>query len=86
MLEIEINSVNDNPIVDADKDEILHGGNFYGGHVAFAMDGLKTAVANVADLLDRQMALLCTGKKRWPAIGDALQRHGVSADQRCLHG
>jgi histidine ammonia-lyase len=36
----------------------MHGGHFYGGHVAFAMDALKTAVANVADLLDRQMALL----------------------------
>ena len=59
VIETEINSVNDNPIVDADADEILHGGNFYGGHIAFAADGLKTAVANVADLLDRQMAMLC---------------------------
>ena len=37
---------------------MLHGGHFYGGHIAFAMDGLKNAVANVADLLDRQLALL----------------------------
>ena len=59
LLRTEVNSVNDNPIVDADNDEMLHGGNFYGGHVALVMDGLKTAVANVADLLDRQMALLC---------------------------
>ena len=41
------------------RGEILHGGNFYGGHVGFAMDALKTLVANVADLLDRQLALLC---------------------------
>jgi histidine ammonia-lyase len=59
VLEVELNSVNDNPIVDAERDEILHGGNFYGGHVALVMDGLKSAVANVADLLDRQLALLC---------------------------
>ena len=59
VIETEINSVNDNPIVDAEADEILHGGNFYGGHIAFAADGLKAAVANVADLLDRQMAMLC---------------------------
>jgi histidine ammonia-lyase len=59
VIETEINSVNDNPIVDAESDEILHGGNFYGGHIAFATDCLKTAVANVADLLDRQMAMLC---------------------------
>jgi histidine ammonia-lyase len=60
MMETELNSVNDNPIVDAERDEILHGGNFYGGHVAFVMDSLKAAVANVADLLDRQMVMLCT--------------------------
>ncbi|HEY3452079.1 MAG TPA: aromatic amino acid ammonia-lyase [Myxococcales bacterium] len=59
-LEIELNSANDNPLVDPETGEILHGGNFYGGHVCFAMDGLKNAVANVADLLDRQLALMCT--------------------------
>src|SRR6185369_9459129 len=32
--------------------------HFYGGHIAFAMDSMKNAVANQADLLDRQMALL----------------------------
>ena len=58
-IETEINSVNDNPIIDADAGVILHGGNFYGGHIGFAMDGLKTAVANLADLLDRQLVQLC---------------------------
>jgi len=41
---------------------ILHGGHFYGGHIAFAMDSLKAAVASIADLLDRQMALLVDAK------------------------
>lgn len=58
LLETEINSANDNPLVDPDTGEILHGGHFYGGHVCFAMDGLKTLVANVADLCDRQLALM----------------------------
>lgn len=57
-IENELNSANDNPIVDAENERVLHGGHFYGGHIAFAMDGLKNAVANVADLLDRQLALL----------------------------
>jgi histidine ammonia-lyase len=69
-IETELNSANDNPIVDATTDEVVHGGNFYGGHMAFALDGLKAAVANVADLLDRQMALLCN-----PATN-----HGLPAD------
>jgi histidine ammonia-lyase len=57
-IEIELNSATDNPIVDAESERILHGGHFYGGHIAFAMDSMKNAVANLADLLDRQMALL----------------------------
>jgi len=57
-IENELNSANDNPIIDAEGERVLHGGHFYGGHIAFAMDGMKTAVANLADLLDRQMALL----------------------------
>jgi histidine ammonia-lyase len=62
MIEIELNSANDNPLVDPETRSIMHGGHFYGGHVCFAMDGLKNAVANVADLLDRQLALLVDEK------------------------
>lgn len=57
-IENELNSANDNPIIDANAELVLHGGHFYGGHIAFAMDGLKNAVANIADLLDRQLALM----------------------------
>jgi histidine ammonia-lyase len=57
-IENELNSVNDNPIIDGEAGLVLHGGHFYGGHIAFAMDELKTAVANLADLMDRQLALL----------------------------
>ncbi len=88
VLAVEINSVNDNPLVDPDAGEFLNGGNFYGGHVAFVMDGLKTAVANVAGLLDRQMALLCGSNTNnglptnLVAPGaDAAARHGFKAMQ-----
>lgn len=57
-IETELNSANDNPIIDGEGEHVLHGGHFYGGHIAFAMDAMKTAVANIADLVDRQMALL----------------------------
>jgi histidine ammonia-lyase len=57
-IETELNSANDNPLIDAENGRVLHGGHFYGGHIAFAMDALKTLVANIADLLDRQLALL----------------------------
>lgn len=54
----ELNSANDNPIIDGENEKVLHGGHFYGGHIAFAMDSLKNTVANLADLLDRQIAQL----------------------------
>jgi histidine ammonia-lyase len=68
--------VNDNPIVDPESGEIHHGGNFYGGHVAFAMDGLKAAVASVGDLLDRQMQLLCAPASSG-GLPENLSRNGV---------
>jgi histidine ammonia-lyase len=61
-IENELNSANDNPIIDAEGEHVLHGGHFYGGHIAFAMDSLKIAVANLADLMDRQMAQLMDSK------------------------
>lgn len=75
-IETELNSVNDNPLIDPENGDVLHGGNFYGGHIAFAMDALKTAVANVADLLDRQMALLVNDKRN---RGLPLNLSGASA-------
>lgn len=62
MIETEINSANDNPLFDPESGDVLHGGHFYGGHIAFAMDSLKNLVANLADLMDRQFALLADSR------------------------
>ncbi len=62
LIETELNSANDNPIIDPASRSILHGGHFYGGHIAFAMDSLKNVVANIADLMDRQLAVLVDEK------------------------
>jgi histidine ammonia-lyase len=75
-IENELNSANDNPIIDAENERVLHGGHFYGGHIAFAMDGMKNAVANLSDLLDRQMALLV----------DARYNHGLPANLSGMQG
>ncbi|MCX7564282.1 aromatic amino acid ammonia-lyase [Xanthomonadaceae bacterium XH05] len=76
LIETELNSANDNPLVDPDNERVLHGGHFYGGHIAFAMDAMKNAVANIADLLDRQLALLV----------DARYNHGLPANLSGAHG
>ena len=62
MIENELNSANDNPIIDGQGEHVLHGGHFYGGHIAMEMDSMKTAVANLADLADRQIASLVDTK------------------------
>jgi len=62
LIETEMNSANDNPLIDPETQSIYHGGHFYGGHICFAMDSLKNIVANMADLMDRQIALLVDTK------------------------
>ena len=57
-IENELNSSNDNPLIDPVNLRVLHGGHFYGGHIAQAMDSLKIMIANIADLMDRQFAQL----------------------------
>lgn len=61
-VQTEINSVNDNPLIDGENKKIYTSGNFYGGYVAHAMDTLKICAANLADLLDKEFALLVDHK------------------------
>jgi histidine ammonia-lyase len=58
VIEAEINGASDNPLFDPESGDVLHGGNFYGGHLAMVADLLKTQVANLADLAERQLVLL----------------------------
>jgi phenylalanine ammonia-lyase len=57
-IEREANSVSDNPLVDPISDRIYHTGNFYGGSIARAMDGLKLDLANLANWKHSVVALL----------------------------
>lgn len=61
-LTTEINSATDNPLFDVGESGLHLGGNFYAGHVGQAMDSLKTSVAGLANLLDRQLALVVDEK------------------------
>ena len=73
-VEIEANSSNDNPIFDPATGQVLMGGNFYGGHIAFAMDGLKAALASAADMCDRQVALLVNPNSNRGLPGDLVRK------------
>jgi histidine ammonia-lyase/phenylalanine ammonia-lyase len=61
-VEVEINASDDNPLFDATSGRVRSGGNFYGSHITQAMDSLKIAVANVCDLMDRQLELVVDEK------------------------
>ncbi|MEA3554854.1 MAG: aromatic amino acid ammonia-lyase [Campylobacterota bacterium] len=88
-VETEINSVNDNPLIDGENKKIYTSGNFYGGYVAHAMDTLKICAANLADLLDKEFALLVDHKFN-RGIGENLKLskepfyHGFKAMQISL--
>ncbi len=76
MIENELNSANDNPIIDGIGEHILHGGHFYGGHIAMAMDSMKNCVANLADLADRQIATMV----------DIKMNHGLPPNLTAVQG
>src|SRR5690349_9877355 len=61
-IEIEINSSDDNPLFDVGAGRVQSGGNFYGSHMAQGMDSLKIALANLCDLMDRQLELVVDEK------------------------
>jgi histidine ammonia-lyase len=64
VLEREVNSATDNPLVfldgdhDVPGDEIISGGNFHGQPIALALDFLAIAVAELANIAERRVEQL----------------------------
>ncbi|WP_338732078.1 HAL/PAL/TAL family ammonia-lyase [Mangrovimonas cancribranchiae] len=58
----EVNSANDNPIVDVEKQHVYHGGNFHGDYVSLEMDKLKLAVTKLSMLSERQLNYLLNAR------------------------
>lgn len=54
----EVNSANDNPIVDVESQNVYHGGNFHGDYVSFEMDKLRIAITKLSMLQERQLNYL----------------------------
>jgi histidine ammonia-lyase len=61
VLEIEINSVTDNPLVFAEQKRIVSGGNFHGQPVAIALDLATIAVAELADISESRIDRMTNG-------------------------
>ncbi|HEX9916922.1 MAG TPA: histidine ammonia-lyase [candidate division Zixibacteria bacterium] len=55
VLEIEANSATDNPLVFANEDKVISGGNFHGEPVALAMDFLGIAMSELGNIAERRV-------------------------------
>lgn len=66
VLETEINSVTDNPIVFHDEGAIMSGGNFHGQPLALHADFLTIAMSELANISERRTYLLVSGQRGLP--------------------
>ncbi|RRS30006.1 MAG: phenylalanine ammonia-lyase [Epsilonproteobacteria bacterium (ex Lamellibrachia satsuma)] len=88
-IQTEINGVNDNPLIDHIGKKIYTSGNFYGGYIAQAMDSMRICAGNIADLLDKEFALLIDHKFN-KGLGESLKinqkstHHGLKLIQVTL--
>ena len=68
-LEIELNAVNDNPLIFPDSDEAVSAGLFHAQPVALAADYLKIAVAEIASISERRIDRLVDSRvSELPAV------------------
>ena len=80
----ELNSVSDNPLVAGDGTWAT-GGNFYGGYLSQGADYLKISMANVADMIDRQLMLVIDDKTNRGLPTNLAAWNKIPADERFLH-
>ena len=57
-LQVEANSISDNPLVFVEQADIVSGGNFHGEMIAMAADNLALALAEIGANSERRIALL----------------------------
>jgi histidine ammonia-lyase len=62
----EINSITDNPTIFPEEDLILSGGNFHGEPLAFALDFISIALAELGNIAERRLYRLIAGQRGLP--------------------
>ena len=66
-VEVELNAATDNPLVFADRGELVSNGNFHGQPLAFALDAMAMAFAELASISERRVERLTN-----PSLSDGL--------------
>jgi hypothetical protein len=87
-VEVELNSVSDNPLVLVEEERVVHGGNFHGQPVAMALDQLKAALVTLGVASERRIARtvdarLSGGLPPFLIRGDAGLHSGFMGLQYC---
>jgi phenylalanine ammonia-lyase len=78
-IEREINSANDNPLIDPDTGALYKAGNFYGGHIARLLDGWKIDFAAMANWGNSLLALLVDDRFNDGLPANLTPRPGVNS-------
>ena len=68
VVETEINSVTDNPMIFPEDDLVVSGGNFHGQPLALSLDFLAIALAEVGSISERRLYQLINGNRNLPAF------------------
>ena len=68
VIEVEINSVTENPTVFPDEDMIISAGNFHGQPIALPMDMLTLAMSELANISERRIYKLISGQRGLPSF------------------
>lgn len=68
VIETEINSTTDNPIVLPDEDMVISGGHFHGEPLAMVLDFLAIAVAELGSISERRTYQLIDAKRGLPSF------------------
>ncbi len=67
VIETELNSVTDNPLIFSETDEVISGGNFHGQPLALVLDFLAIALAEAGSISERRTYKLIGGQRGLPA-------------------
>lgn len=84
ILDHEIKIVTDNPVINSDG-QLEMGGNFYGGYLCQAMDFTKINMAHLADLMDRQVAMLIDEKSNRGLPANLIDSSSIDTKEKNMH-
>ena len=83
-IEREMNSANDNPLLDPETGALYRAGNFYGGHIARALDSWKIDFAIMGNWINSLMAVLVDARFNNGLPANLVPKPGVNSGMKGL--